>query len=342
MSTDYIPVVDLGYADVPGDRDRPVPAQVAEVIARACRTSGFFVVNGHGVPAPVVERMYRKLRQFFTRPVEEKLAVAAVLDDPLLRGYLPGERHEQFYVNRLGEASADEQLTLHERLRGPNRWPAIPGLREATLSYYAEMEKLAVRLAELFALSLGKHKDWFAPSFRRHMSPLVGNYYPAQPVLPPAGSLRNAQHRDWCAFTILYQDDAPGGLQVLHNEGEWVNVAAVPGSFVVNLGRLMARWTDGGWASTVHRVVNPPPESAGRDRISIPFFYHPDPDQSIDVPVITGAGAGHGETAGAFHIRMADSSRERKRLPAQAGAHLSAGIPAEFSTPSASKSGEPR
>jgi isopenicillin N synthase-like dioxygenase len=326
MSADYIPIVDLGF-DGPSV---PTATPATDVIARACRTSGFFVITGHGVQQQVVDDVYTKLRQFFTQPIGEKLAVAARLDDPLLRGYIPGQRHEQFYVNRLGELSAHDQAVLDERLQGPNRWPDIAGLREAVLRYYAAMEDLAARLAALFALSLDLDRDWFAGSFDRHMSPLVGNYYPAQPLPPPAGSLRNAQHRDWCAFTILYQDDAPGGLQVLHNDGRWIDVAAVPQSFVINIGRLMARWTGGAWTSTVHRVVNPPPAQAHRDRISVPFFYHPNPDQSLDVSTVPGCSGADGETAGAFHIRMADSSRERKRLPVQAGAHLSSGIPAEF------------
>jgi isopenicillin N synthase-like dioxygenase len=321
MSNDFIPVIDLSLG-------RPV--DLAEILAGVCRNSGFFVITGHGVPAPVVENMYANLRQFFVQPVAEKMTVAAGLDDPLLRGFIPGERHEQFYLNRLGELSDREQASLDERLRGPNRWPDVSGLRAAALEYYAAMERLAGRLAGLFAISLGLDHDWFVPFFDRHMSPLVGNYYPPQPTPPPVGSLRNPQHRDWCAFTVLYQDDAPGGLQVLDHNEQWVDVAAVPGSFVVNLGRIMARWTDNRWASTVHRVVNPDPEYAHRDRISVPFFYHPNPDQSLDLSTGTRARDGDGETAGAFHIRMADSARERKRLPALSAAHTSSGVPGEF------------
>jgi isopenicillin N synthase-like dioxygenase len=93
--------------------------------------------------------------------------------------------------------------------------------------------------------------------------------------------LRNDAHTDFGTVTVLYQDDAPGGLQVQHRDGRWLDVPPVPGSFVVNLGRLMTLWTNDRWASTVHRVVNPPPDQSHLDRISIAFFHQPNPDAAI-------------------------------------------------------------
>jgi isopenicillin N synthase-like dioxygenase len=61
-----------------------------------------------------------------------------------------------------------------------------------------------------------------------------------------------------------------------------VDVPPVPGTFVINLGRLMTIWTNDRWASTTHRVLNPPPEYSHRDRISIAFFYQPNPDAVIE------------------------------------------------------------
>jgi isopenicillin N synthase-like dioxygenase len=56
----------------------------------------------------------------------------------------------------------------------------------------------------------------------------------------------------------------------------------VPGSFVVNIGDLMARWTNDRWVSTLHRVVNPPPDARGSTRRqSIAFFHQPNWEAEI-------------------------------------------------------------
>src|SRR5439155_25066144 len=93
---------------------------------------------------------------------------------------------------------------------------------------------------------------------------------------------------DWRTLTILPQDDAPGGLKVLDRNGRWLEVPAVPGTFVVNIGDLMALWTNDRWSSTIHRVVNPPQEQAWRERYSIAFFHQPNHDALITcIPTCT-------------------------------------------------------
>jgi isopenicillin N synthase-like dioxygenase len=67
--------------------------------------------------------------------------------------------------------------------------------------------------------------------------------------------------------------DAPG----------WVDVPYVPDSFVVNLGDMMARWTNDRWRSTLHRVLPQPP---GRERWSIAYFF--DIDYHAQVSALPG------------------------------------------------------
>lgn len=279
----YVPVIDLGLPAPPGSPRRDA---VAAAIRRACGSSGFFVIVGHAVPAATVSDLYGAARQLFNLPETAKHAIALDPADPLQRGWERYLSMEKFCATALGEdAGAPED---RYGLRAPNRWPALAGFREVFLAYYAAMERLALELMRLLARALGLDEQWFDDKFAGHMSPCALNYY--VPDLPAPGSLRNQPHTDFGTLTILYQDDAPGGLQVRRGDGDWLDVPAISGSFVVNLGHLMSIWTNDLLASTVHRVVNPPPEQAHRDRISIPFFHQPAPDAVIEcIPTCTDA-----------------------------------------------------
>jgi len=60
-------------------------------------------------------------------------------------------------------------------------------------------------------------------------------------------------------------------------------VPIVDGAFIVNIGDLMARWTNDRWVSTLHRVVNPPQDRfAGSRRQSLVFFHNPNYDAVIE------------------------------------------------------------
>src|SRR5207244_1168611 len=77
--------------------------------------------------------------------------------------------------------------------------------------------------------------------------------------------------------------DAPGGLQVQTRGGDWLEVEAVTGSFVVNLGDMMARWTNDHWPATLHRVAVPPADRRlGSRRQTIVFFHDPRADAVIE------------------------------------------------------------
>ncbi|WP_051839019.1 isopenicillin N synthase family dioxygenase [Streptomyces sp. NRRL F-5126] len=306
----YVPVIDLGPSRVGGPEDR---VRTAEAIDAVCRTSGFLVIVGHGVPEATIAAMTGATQRFFALPAAEKHALLADPHDPLMRGFgrqgslaasnsdaavlreraLP-DVSETFTVNRLGEDTDPGALPADAdpRLRTANPWPELTGFRTAYQEYYAAMEALATRIMRLFALALELPEDWFDEKIDQHMTNLTANYYPPQPVTPQEGQLRKGQHSDWGSLTILHQDDSPGGLQVLSSEGQWLDVPALEGSFVVNIGDLMARWTNDRWVSTVHRVVNPPRDLAHRERYSFPFFHQPNYDAVIEcIPTCAGAGA---------------------------------------------------
>jgi isopenicillin N synthase-like dioxygenase len=115
-----------------------------------------------------------------------------------------------------------------------------------------------------------------------HVSGLRILNYPDQSKPPVPGQIRAGAHTDYGSLTILRQDAAPGGLQVLDAGGAWLDVPARPDALVVNLGDLMQRWTNDRWRSTLHRVINPPPDVRGSARRqSIAFFHLPNWDAQV-------------------------------------------------------------
>jgi isopenicillin N synthase-like dioxygenase len=72
------------------------------------------------------------------------------------------------------------------------------------------------------------------------------------------------------------------GLQILDSDGTWHDVVPAPGALLVNLGDLLARWTNDRWISTMHRVL-PPTDGAGRlvRRRSAAFFHDGNADAVI-------------------------------------------------------------
>jgi isopenicillin N synthase-like dioxygenase len=299
----YVPVIDIGPARAgePGTR-----LEVARAIGRACEHSGFLVVVGHGIDPALIDRMYALTEQFFRLPDTVKAAVEST--DTTLRGWkreggyvaassgiaTPPDLCELFTYNRLGDPGVARTSGLGDALdamSGANQWPADPPeFRSTWLAYYRAMEDLAGELMRLFALALDLPEAWFEDKLDHHMTNLCANWYYPLGGAPLAGQYRKGPHTDWGSLTILYQDDA-GGLQVLDKDGQWVDVPCIPGSYVINIGDLMAVWTNDRWVSTMHRVVIPPSERYGIPRISIPFFHQPNYDAVVEcLPTCQSAG----------------------------------------------------
>ncbi len=189
----------------------------------------------------------------------------------------PPDLKESFYC---GTELPDVHPLAMKGLRGfgHNQWPAdLPGFRNQMLSYHAAMRTLGDRLLSLIALSLELPADWFKSSYDTPVATLRLIKYPAQPENAEFNQIGAGAHTDWGDITILAQD-AAGGLEVQTASGQWIDAVPVPGAFVINIGDLMARRTNGIYTSNMHRVKN---NRAGRDRYSVPFFYSPRPDALI-------------------------------------------------------------
>ena len=266
-----IPVIDIS----PYRRgDHAARLALAEEVDRTCQEIGFMVISGHGVNRDLITAVETASRTFFDLPLEEKMRIVRPAPD-VTRGYMPFKA-EVLVRSRGGNAQGDlnESLMIGPidvddspyytsptagRHFAPNLWPERPaGLRSAYESYYRVMDALAIDLMRLFALALDLPETYFDSSVDRSISRLRVRNYPAPEAPPEPGQLRASAHSDYGSLTILKTEDRPGGLQVLGKAGDWHDVPHMPGCFVVNIGDMMARWTNDRWVSTLHRVVNPP------------------------------------------------------------------------------------
>jgi isopenicillin N synthase-like dioxygenase len=137
------------------------------------------------------------------------------------------------------------------------------------------------------ALSLDLPEDYFLPYYDIPTTTLRLVRYPPHPTHADANQLGAGAHTDWGGITLLAQDNL-GGLEVLTVEGEWTAAAPIEGTFVVNLGDLMQRWTNDLYRSNMHRVKNN--NSLHHNRHSVPFFYSPRPTARIEcLPTCTDA-----------------------------------------------------
>jgi isopenicillin N synthase-like dioxygenase len=293
-----VPVIDI-HPFLDGARDDR--RRVAAEVARACSDTGFLVISGHGVDPALVDDTFAKTQQFFARPLAEKERVKRP-DPSHIRGY-SGIESESFALLE-GEAAPPDLRELFDvgPLRvpagdpyylaaaagahfAPNLWPSSPDGFEATFrAYYTAMEALTLQIFEILATALDLPTRFFHGKVDRHISILRANYYPPQLTPPRANQIRGGGHTDYTAFTILWQEDVPGGgLQIRTRQGQWIDVPPVPGTFVVNIGDSMMRWTNDTWVSTMHRVVNPPPEIAReQSRTSFAYFVQPNYDAAIE------------------------------------------------------------
>ncbi len=264
-----IPVIDL--EPFLSGRD---PQSVATAWDEAMQRFGFALVRGHGVDETVLAQVYDQCHRFFARPLDEKMQ-ASFGDMKRHQGYLP-IKNETVGKARDPRARPDlcESLTFAATPGAPlNLWPAdLPGFRAAVESYIASVNRLSHDLLRLSALALKLPPDYFAPSHTRMNSDLRCVLYPDQETPPEEGQLRYGPHTDFGGFTVLRQDGAPGGLQVLV-DGGWIDVRPVPGTLVINAGDMIQRWSNDRWLSNIHRVINPPRDlTEGTRRLSIVLF----------------------------------------------------------------------
>ena len=282
MSRLEVPVIDITPWR---GGDASARADVAAAVDDAARTVGFLQITGHGVPDDVVDGLTAAMDGFFALPTDEKARYVAPPE--INRGYAPprSERlsyslgvaspEDLFEAFNVGTARSDHPgLDLDPGVYPENIWPELAGFRAAVDTWFVHARAVARTMVGIFAVALDLPEDHFEPFTDHGIEVLRMNHYdvPADIELLPEQQGMGA-HTDYGIVTVLWADPVPG-LEILDGAGRWHPVRPVEGALLVNLGDLLARWTNDRWISTMHRVV-PPRDDAGRliRRRSAAFFF---------------------------------------------------------------------
>ena len=282
-----IPVVDFGpvFAD-----QRGALTAVAREVRHACENVGFFYALNHGVPEALIDRAFAASRAFHALELGEKLKLR--LNDNNI-GYMPINASVQgaSTVHKATRPNQNESFFIsHDRgpdhrdviagtpLRGRNQWPdGMADMRRDMMAYFHALGAMCDRTLPVFAVALDLPEDFFAPFFadEAHAN-LRFLHYPPQ----DAGDdnlFGQAPHTDNSFMTALARTDVPG-LAVRLPSGEWLPPPVIAGTFLINLGNIMRRWSNDRFLSTPHGVLN----DSGSDRYSIAYFHSPNVDSVIE------------------------------------------------------------
>ncbi|TEA18868.1 2-oxoglutarate-Fe(II) type oxidoreductase hxnY [Colletotrichum sidae] len=296
---DEIPIIDVGgiYGDYEGR------SAVARKMLHAAKTSGFFYIRNHGVPAKLTEAAHRKGIEFFKLPVEQKRRLTSTTSAYGYNGFREiqanetesRDRKEAFMFHYepefdpLHQDKPADAVPAHVRQHLPKEdflWTdagddaVLPGFKSALLGHWRACLTLSRRLISVVALALDLPEDHFDALTTYPGGDFAVNFYPGHgdaPVDDP-DEVGVGAHTDLQLLTLLWQD-GHRGLQVLGGDGEWLWAPPVPDTFVVNIGDFLMRLTNDRLRSTVHRVV----QHGRDDRISMPFFFGVNFDEKLGV-----------------------------------------------------------
>lgn len=276
MAQRTIPVLDLSTFVNGSDADKKA---FIEDIGKAFHEVGFVGIVNHGIPKELVEGFYKSSKDFFSLPVDIKRKYE-VKNLAGQRGFTSfGKEH----AKQSQVADLKEFFQLGQYVEGSDalkeEYPdnvlvdEVPSFNTHGESLYKAFEQSGSHLLRAIALYLDLDENYFTTKIDKGNSILRTIHYP--PITEePRSAIRAEQHEDINLITLLVGASA-GGLQLLNNNNEWLDITPGEDEIVINVGDMLQRLTNNYLKSTTHRVINPPKEEWHRPRLSIPFFLHP-------------------------------------------------------------------
>jgi isopenicillin N synthase-like dioxygenase len=278
-----VPVIDLSVG---------TEQEIVDQLWQAATQVGFFSLTGHGIPQTLIDKAFDESQRFFDQPLQDKTNQSP-LDMSINCGF---EYYAQVRPST-GVADQKESLQITARENAMDgRWPSD------------HMESAATQLLNASHALANKLLDMLQPLAVPHAAPQTLSkshtlwnpdgqctlrflHYPPQDEETTAkllqeGYWRAGPHTDWANLTLLYQRLGQAGLECCANprtgnpsEMYWTKVNPVEGAIAVNIGDMLARWSDGRLYSNLHRVRLPQDATKSRysyvlqvDQAIVPFL----------------------------------------------------------------------
>ena len=240
---------------------------------------GFIALKGHLLNDTVKESLYDEVKNFFnlSNEIKSKYIISGLASQ---RGFTPfGKEHAKGRnVGDLKEFWHFGQYVKNEP-ELENKYPRnvmvdeLEEFNSVGQKTYELLEETGRHVLGAIACYLNLDETYFDKHIFNGNSILRAIHYP--PITQePDKAERAAAHGDINLITLLMGAQGKG-LQVLSNNGEWVDAIAEDDEIIVNIGDMLSRHTNNKLKSTIHRVVNPPKDLWNSSRYSIPFFLHP-------------------------------------------------------------------
>jgi len=258
-----------------------------DLIGQAYETIGFVALKGHFLDDSLVDSLYCEVKKFFDLTTKQKqnYEVPGIggqrgyvsFGKESAKGKKEGDLKEYWHFGQFVQNNPELEKEYHTNIEVLE----LPEFNKVGKETYRMLEKTAKYVLRALALYLGLDESYFDNYIHNGNSILRPIHYP--PIKEaPKNAERAAAHGDINLITLLMGAQGKG-LQVQNHEGEWIDAIAQPDEIMINVGDMLSRHTNNKLKSTIHRVVNPPPEKWGTSRYSIPFFMHPISAMNLNV-----------------------------------------------------------
>jgi isopenicillin N synthase-like dioxygenase len=302
--------LDLSKFDEPGGKQF-----LANQLRDAVHNIGFFYITNFGLSQDEIDQQFAIGKSIFDLPMEEKLRHRANLEEGHYSGYRPlgageikpglkdnVEMYNVFkFLPELGRSHPDVVNAHRPQIESFQRHVA-----QDTVQKILALIAIVLELPES-TLQDGHRYDDDSHCHLRYM------IYRARTAEENAkyDNLYSRGHTDFGSLTLLFRQPI-AALQVRLADGEWRWVKPYPSSITVNIADVLQFWTAGYLKSSVHRVVAPPEDQAGLDRLGLLYFLRPAQELKLEIlhsPVLDRLGlVGDKEAEG---IRAGDWVRAR-------------------------------